>query len=208
VVTVGAKLTTRAIHARRADEMLLLPQIPAPPCGRPVCAPHGHLQVPADGICRASQLRCGSPPFTARALGAMKRGVDGAGPQSPRVAQLALGMAATAAWLALALRALASPPSAFPAAVEKPGSGAAGVAVLVTAHPDDEALFFAPTVQRLVAAGWTVRLLCLSTGVCCAVRGASVGAPGSAASWMPACCRRCLRWPMQGLGSCVFWKPA
>lgn len=37
-------------------------------------------------------------------------------------------------------------------------------AMLVTAHPDDEAMFFAPTIQVLTAAGTTISALCLSTG--------------------------------------------
>jgi len=44
-----------------------------------------------------------------------------------------------------------------------PPPGAAGV-LLVIAHPDDESMFFAPSVTRAVAAGLPVRLLCLSTG--------------------------------------------
>lgn len=35
---------------------------------------------------------------------------------------------------------------------------------LVTAHPDDEAMFFAPTIVSLVASGLPVHILCLSTG--------------------------------------------
>ncbi|CAK9784579.1 LmbE-like protein [Cutaneotrichosporon oleaginosum] len=38
-------------------------------------------------------------------------------------------------------------------------------AVLVlTAHPDDEAMFFGPTILNLVAAGWDVLPVCMSTG--------------------------------------------
>lgn len=37
-------------------------------------------------------------------------------------------------------------------------------ALLVTAHPDDEAMFFAPAIQALLAAGTTLSALCLSTG--------------------------------------------
>ena len=36
--------------------------------------------------------------------------------------------------------------------------------LLLTAHPDDEAMFFSPTLLELVAQGWDVRGLCLSTG--------------------------------------------
>ncbi|WVQ85689.1 hypothetical protein IAT38_007855 [Cryptococcus sp. DSM 104549] len=37
-------------------------------------------------------------------------------------------------------------------------------ALLLTAHPDDEVMFFGPTVLGLVKAGWDVSGLCLSTG--------------------------------------------
>jgi hypothetical protein len=37
-------------------------------------------------------------------------------------------------------------------------------ALVLTAHPDDEAMFFTPTILALVAAGWEVSALCLSTG--------------------------------------------
>ena len=44
-------------------------------------------------------------------------------------------------------------------------SGDADVrALIVTAHPDDECMFFAPTIIRLVELNATVRLLCLSAG--------------------------------------------
>ncbi|SNX81616.1 related to N-acetylglucosaminyl-phosphatidylinositol de-N-acetylase [Melanopsichium pennsylvanicum] len=36
--------------------------------------------------------------------------------------------------------------------------------LLITAHPDDEAMFFAPAIQALTAAGTVVSALCLSTG--------------------------------------------
>ncbi|KZT56270.1 LmbE-like protein [Calocera cornea HHB12733] len=39
-----------------------------------------------------------------------------------------------------------------------------GTAVLLTAHPDDESMFFAPTLLSLVSAGWEVWVLCLSVG--------------------------------------------
>ncbi|KAK3242167.1 hypothetical protein CYMTET_48125 [Cymbomonas tetramitiformis] len=35
---------------------------------------------------------------------------------------------------------------------------------LITAHPDDESMFFAPTIVSLIAAGLPVHILCLSTG--------------------------------------------
>ncbi|KAF8062000.1 Pigl [Scenedesmus sp. PABB004] len=47
----------------------------------------------------------------------------------------------------------------------------ARAALLVTAHPDDEAMFFAPCLHALVRQGTDVRLLCLSNG-----NGAGLGA--------------------------------
>ncbi len=37
--------------------------------------------------------------------------------------------------------------------------------LLVTAHPDDETIFFSPTISGLIAANKHVYLLCLSTGM-------------------------------------------
>lgn len=37
-------------------------------------------------------------------------------------------------------------------------------ALILTAHPDDEVMFFTPTIVALLSAGWEVRALCLSTG--------------------------------------------
>lgn len=37
-------------------------------------------------------------------------------------------------------------------------------ALIVTAHPDDEVMFFSPTILGLIGAGWDVKGLCLSTG--------------------------------------------
>ena len=42
---------------------------------------------------------------------------------------------------------------------------APGTALLVTAHPDDESMYFVPTVVALRERGWHVHLLCLSNGV-------------------------------------------
>ena len=39
-----------------------------------------------------------------------------------------------------------------------------GKVLLVTAHPDDETVFFAPTVTALHSSGHEVYLLCLTTG--------------------------------------------
>lgn len=41
-----------------------------------------------------------------------------------------------------------------------------GCALLVTAHPDDETMFFAPLMLALLRRGLRVVLLCLSTGEC------------------------------------------
>ncbi len=51
-------------------------------------------------------------------------------------------------------------------------SAGAGIrAVVVTAHPDDECMFFAPTIIRLVELNASVHVLCLSAGTvtahCC-----------------------------------------
>ena len=43
-------------------------------------------------------------------------------------------------------------------------NGESKTALLMTAHPDDEVMFFAPTVLALLAAGWEVGGLCLSNG--------------------------------------------
>jgi hypothetical protein len=37
-------------------------------------------------------------------------------------------------------------------------------ALVLTAHPDDEAMFFTPTITSLVSQGWDIQALCLSTG--------------------------------------------
>lgn len=42
--------------------------------------------------------------------------------------------------------------------------GGGGRTLLVTAHPDDEAMFFAPTVLALGRLGHRLRLLCFSAG--------------------------------------------
>lgn len=36
--------------------------------------------------------------------------------------------------------------------------------LLVTAHPDDECMFFVPAVRSFIRAGWSVHLLCFTTG--------------------------------------------
>lgn len=54
-------------------------------------------------------------------------------------------------------RALNAPPS-------RETNGENIRALVVTAHPDDECMFFAPTIIRLVELNATVHLLCLSEG--------------------------------------------
>ena len=44
------------------------------------------------------------------------------------------------------------------------GPCSSGKTLLVIAHPDDECMFFGPTVQRLQEDGRCLHLLCLSTG--------------------------------------------
>jgi hypothetical protein len=43
-------------------------------------------------------------------------------------------------------------------------SGGSKTALILTAHPDDEVMFFTPTILALVAAGWEVSGFCLSSG--------------------------------------------
>lgn len=43
-------------------------------------------------------------------------------------------------------------------------------ALIVTAHPDDECMFFAPTIVRLADVNASVSLLCLSEGTMIAQR--------------------------------------
>lgn len=42
--------------------------------------------------------------------------------------------------------------------------GESKTALILTAHPDDEVMFFTPTILALLAAGWKVGALCLSNG--------------------------------------------
>jgi N-acetylglucosaminylphosphatidylinositol deacetylase len=42
--------------------------------------------------------------------------------------------------------------------------GESKTALILTAHPDDEVMFFTPTILALLAAGWDVGALCLSNG--------------------------------------------
>lgn len=43
-------------------------------------------------------------------------------------------------------------------------AGSMAAALFVTAHPDDETMFFSPSILNLVDRGMQVALLCLSTG--------------------------------------------
>ena len=43
-------------------------------------------------------------------------------------------------------------------------AGQPRTALILTAHPDDEVMFFTPTILGLIASGWEVSALCLSTG--------------------------------------------
>jgi hypothetical protein len=38
-------------------------------------------------------------------------------------------------------------------------------ALILTAHPDDEVMFFTPTILALLGAGWEIDALCLSNGM-------------------------------------------
>ncbi len=40
------------------------------------------------------------------------------------------------------------------------------IVLLVTAHPDDECMFFSPTILGLLDSGAKVHLMCLSKGKC------------------------------------------
>jgi N-acetylglucosaminylphosphatidylinositol deacetylase len=42
--------------------------------------------------------------------------------------------------------------------------GIKGAALLVIAHPDDESMFFLPTIKNLLSNGVKLHLLCLSSG--------------------------------------------
>lgn len=76
--------------------------------------------------------------------------------------------------------------------------------LLVTAHPDDEAMFFAPTISRLQQQGASIHILCLSNGESLKQQTPSKHTarpwrhqhpPGRAASspMSCCCCRQCCR---------------
>ncbi|GMK53998.1 hypothetical protein CspeluHIS016_0105840 [Cutaneotrichosporon spelunceum] len=90
------------------------------------------------------------------------RGFGVAGPRGATTGALLLLAALFAAGVAgfqiLVTRGNERTALALAEGVEKP-------AVLVlTAHPDDEAMFFGPTIINLVAAGWDVHPVCMSIG--------------------------------------------
>ncbi|CAD6580260.1 MAG: N-acetylglucosaminyl-phosphatidylinositol de-N-acetylase [Tremellales sp. Tagirdzhanova-0007] len=54
------------------------------------------------------------------------------------------------------------PPTDFDHLLPEPSSPR--TALVLSAHPDDESMFFSPTIISLVSSGWSVRALCLSSG--------------------------------------------
>lgn len=72
------------------------------------------------------------------------------------------------------------------AAMDEPGP--ADCALLVTAHPDDEAMFWAPTILALLDQGLRVALLCLSTGASDAAAAAAAQRSAARRACMPGAC--------------------
>jgi hypothetical protein len=68
----------------------------------------------------------------------------------------------------LAFVLLLQPPTADLSTTLNDGNDAK-TALILTAHPDDEVMFFTPTVLALLDAGWEVDALCLSNGMCCLI---------------------------------------
>lgn len=64
--------------------------------------------------------------------------------------------------------------------------------LLVVAHPDDESMFFAPTILRARAAGSTLHVLCLSNGTDHPVK-SGTAAPAHPGLQLPAECLVLLR---------------
>jgi len=64
--------------------------------------------------------------------------------------------------IAVLVLALLMPAPAFNFEILR--SGNSKTALILTAHPDDEVMFFTPTILALVATGWEVSGLCLSSG--------------------------------------------
>lgn len=62
------------------------------------------------------------------------------------------------------LLAMLLPPVALNTARLERVFGEPSAALILTAHPDDEAMFFSPTILGLREAGWHVKGLCLSNG--------------------------------------------
>jgi hypothetical protein len=67
--------------------------------------------------------------------------------------------------IAISLLALLLPPSSPDLEILLDSRDDDKTALVLTAHPDDEVMFFTPTVLALVDAGWNVSALCLSTGM-------------------------------------------
>lgn len=63
-------------------------------------------------------------------------------------------------------RCAAAAAAASVALAQTPLAMAGECALFVTAHPDDETMFFAPAILSLLRRGLRVALLCLSTGGC------------------------------------------
>jgi len=107
---------------------------------------------------------------------------------TPALASLAAALAlALAAELALYLRARAAALAAA-AAAAPPARGAAPPLLLVTAHPDDESMFFAPLLDAARAAGMHVRVLSLTDGGAGGdgrVRARELAAAGAALGFSP-----------------------
>jgi hypothetical protein len=67
--------------------------------------------------------------------------------------------------IAISLLALLLPPSSPDLDLLLDSRDDDRTALILTAHPDDEVMFFTPTVLALVDAGWNVSALCLSSGM-------------------------------------------
>lgn len=78
---------------------------------------------------------------------------------------LVTGASAILIWVLSFLMVLACSPPAQPLPAAKAFSKKRKNVLLLTAHPDDESMFFAPTLLSLASLGcYNVRLLCLSNG--------------------------------------------
>lgn len=83
-------------------------------------------------------------------------------------------------------------------------SMAAGTALIVTAHPDDEAMFFGPTIQRLQREGTRIHVLCLSTGMWIVqLRTHETQSSAAYASWVCMCALIIAQGTLRDLAACV-----